>query len=381
MANDPTQRHKMVRVMHAVRPRDDVQRIRIGMTGAPYASYYLFPDEKHIATESGFNEFPFVRYAWSNSGSSPFSEGPIACALGELRSLQEMAKNELIAIQTAVRPAFATHGKNFQKLNLNPNAVNPGLIGGRGEQLFAPIQTGVRPDFAQAVMEARRNSVRELLYLNLWQLIIQDKSDTATEALIRAQEKGELLGPVGISLNEGLSMMTEREISILSRKGAFDNGSPLAMPDSMADKDVSARFTSPLDRLRRISEVIGMQRLVEFATMLSGGDPQKGAEIMARFDIDEMLERAQEVLGAPASVLTSRETAQAARDQNNQIAQSMAALEAIKQGGEAASAVGAGAANLAGGAAQASATPELGRMMQDLPAAAGGALAGAAAAQ
>lgn len=377
MVDDNTQMHKQVRVMHSVRPRDDGARIQIGMRGAPFASYYCFPDEKHLVSESGFNEFPFIRYAWNNSGNSPYSEGPIACALGEIRSLQEMAKNELIAVQTAVRPAFATAGKNFQRLNLNPNAVNPGLMSQEGRPLFSPIQTGVRPDFAQAVMEARRNSVRELLYLNLWQIIVQDKNDTATEALIKAQEKGELLGPVGISMNEGLSMMTDREVSILGRKGAFNDGSPLVMPDSMNDKDIAPVFTSPLDRLRRISEVIGMQRLVEFATMLSGGDPQKGAEIMGRFDVDEMLERAQEILGAPASVLVSRETAQQGREQGNQMAQTMQALEAIKQGGEAANAVGTGAQNLAAGAATASATPELGNMMQQLPEAATGAMAGA----
>lgn len=63
------------------------------------------------------------------------------------------------------------------------------------------MNTGIRPDFAQGVMEARRNSLREMLYLNLWQVILQDADKTATEALIRAQEKGEMLGPVGISLS------------------------------------------------------------------------------------------------------------------------------------------------------------------------------------
>src|SRR5690606_31292622 len=104
-----------------------------------------------------------------------------------------------------------------------------------GRPLITPLNSGVRPDFAQAIMEARRNSVRELLYLNLWQIIIQDKDSTATEALIRAQEKGELLGPVGISLNEGLSHSTDREVGILGRKRAFDDDSPLRMPDSLKD--------------------------------------------------------------------------------------------------------------------------------------------------
>lgn len=376
----PKDKHKTFRILHAVRPRtEEDRRGKVGVRGGAFTSYYLMPDEEHMLGEGGFNEFPFVRYSWNNSGTTPYSEGPVAFAIGELRSLQEMAKNELIASQQMIRPAYATFGKNMQRINLNPGQANPGLINAAGQQLFAPLTGGARPDFAQAIMEARRNSVRELLYLNLWQIIVQDKNDTATEALIKAQEKGELLGPVGISLNEGLAMMTDREIAILGRKGAFDNGSPLAMPDSMADREVTPVFTSPLDRLRRMSELIGMQRLVEFATMLAGGDPQKAASIMARFDEDDMIERAQEILGAPASSLKAREDANASRDEQNQMSQSMLALEALKKGGEAAGAIGGGAAALGEGAEIAQGSRALPGMLANVPAAAADAGAAGAA--
>lgn len=374
----PADKHKTFRLMHAVRPRPEDEKVgKIGVMAGNFQSVYLMPDEEVIIGEGGFYEFPFVRYAWGNSGTSPFCEGPVAFAIGELRSLQEMARNELIAVQASLRPAYATYGKNFQRLNLNPGQVNPGLINAEGKQLFAPMTTGVRPDFAQSVMEARRNSLRELLYLNLWQIIVQDKNDTATEALIKAQEKGELLGPVGISLNEGLSMMTDREIAILGRKGAFEAGSPLELPDSMANRDVTPVFNSPLDRLRRMSELIGMQRLVQFATELAGGDPQKATEIMVRFDFDEMLERAQEILGAPAAALKSRDAANEARDQSNQMTQNMTALQALKAGGDAATSIGNAGVALGQGADAAQSSKALPGMMANLPQAAAGALQGA----
>lgn len=364
----PGDKHRTFRLMHAVRPRpEEEKRGKIGVKAGRYQSIYLLPDEECIIGESGFYEFPFIRYAWNSSGTSPFCEGPVAFAIGELRSLQEMARNELIAVQSSIRPAYATYGKNFQRLNLNPGQVNPGLINADGKQLFAPMNTGVRPDFAQSVMEARRNNLRELLYLNLWQILINDANDTATQALIKAQEKGELLGPVGISLNEGLSMMTDREIAILGRKGAFEAGSPLELPDSMADRDVTPVFNSPLDRLRRMSELVGMQRLVEFAQVLSGGDPNKAAEIMARFDVDEMIERAQEILGAPASALKSRDDANQARGQQNQMQQSLQALAALKGAGEAGTAIGNAGVALGQGADVAQGSKALPGMMENLP--------------
>lgn len=370
MANDVKRRHETVRVMHAVRPRAEGEKVgKLGVRAGKSASYYCLPDDKHLIGEGGFYEFPFIRYAWSNTGTRPFSEGPVAYAIGELKSLQEMSKNELMATAAVMRPPMATAGKNYTKLNFNAGANNPGLITMDGKQLFAPMNSGIRPDFAQAVIEARRNSVREMLYLNLWQLIIQDKGgpDTATAALIKAQEKGEMFGPVGISLNEGLSAMFDREVAILGRKGAFNNGSPLAMPDSMAKKSVTPQFSSPLDRLRRMSELVGMQRLVEFALLMAGGNPEIGAKIMARFDMDEMLDAAQDILGAPVKVLRDKEAANADRDQSAQLQNALGALAALKGGGDAAKSIGEGGAALAGGAEAANAAPALRRAMGNIP--------------
>ena len=367
-ANDPAKRHTRHPVLHCVKPRDDVDRDRIGVYGAQYSSCYILPEEKFEIGESGYFEFPFVRYAWSNTGTKPFSYGPVAYALGEIKSMQEMAKNELLASAASLRPAMAIAGKNMTRLNFNPGVSNPGLISPDGKQLFAPLNSGARPDFSQAVMEQRRGQLREMLYLNLWQILMQDGEKTATESMIIAQEKGEMFGPVGISLNEGLSAMTDREVGILSRKKAFADGSPLAMPDSMDNKNVSPTFSSPLDRLRRMGEMIGMQRVVEFAILIAGGDPQQGAKIMARFDIDEMLDKAQEILGAPATIYVSKEVAGEARGQQDQMAQAMQALIALKGSGEAATALGEGAQQVAAGAEMVGNSPKTQQLGRAVPA-------------
>jgi hypothetical protein len=367
MAGDPKRMHERVRVLHAVRPRNDEYRNRPGLQGAEFASWYCLPDDDHVIGEGGFWEFPYTRYAWSNIGQRPFSEGPVAYAIAEIASLQEMSKNELIAVQTLLRPAFGVFGKNFQRLNFNPGATNPGLINGDGNPLFAPLNSGVRPDFAQAVIESRRNNVREALYLNLWQILVQDTAnqpETATEAMLRAQEKGEMLGPVGISLNEGLSANIDREIGILNRKGAFKPGSPLAMPESLAGAEVAPEFTSPLDRLRQIGQLVGAQRMVEFASLMvqSGIDPSA----MARIDSDELMELAQRVLGAPRASLKDRKVSEQARQVQSTTADVATTIAGAEGAGNAMRAVGEGAQAAAGGAEALRASPALQQMLQQL---------------
>lgn len=355
MANDSKRAQQRVRVLHAVRPRDGGHRNRLGTRGAEFASWYCLPDDKHLIGEGGFYEFPFHRYAWENTGQRAYAEGPVAIALAEIKSLQEMSKNELLATQMALRPPIAVAGKNFQRLNFNAGAVNPGLVAPNGSQLFAPLNAGVRPDFAQAILENRRNSVREMLYLNLWQILVESNDQTATEAMLRAQEKGEMLGPVGISLNEGLSSLIDRDVSILARKGAFAPGSPLELPESMQGADVAPQFTSPLDRLRRMGELVGMQRVIELTLQLMQVKP----DIVNRLDADSMIETAVEVLGAPVRMLVPVETGSEEAAQAAQLDQVMGALGIAEQGGRAAEALGRGSTALAQGAEAAAGSPAL----------------------
>jgi len=361
MANDAKRQHERMPVLHCVRPRTDQLR-GLGVKGAAYASYYILPTEKHLINESGYWEFPFTRYAWSNHGQRAFCEGPVALAIAEIQSLQAMARDELIASQMLLRPPIATHGKNFTRLNFNAGAVNPGLISGDGQPLFAPLNAGVRPDFAQSIIESRRNNVREMLYLNLWQILVSEQSgsqETATRSMLRAQEKGEMLGPVGISLNEGLSHNIDREVSIMGRKGAFRPGSPLEMPEALAGKDVSPEFTSPLDRLRRMGQVTGMRSVLEMVPLLEQVKPG----ISKRIDADEILEITQDVMGAPAKMLKARSTGEEASAAIDQQSQAAAQLGATQQAGEAAAAVGNGAKQIAEGGEAAANSPALQQLL------------------
>jgi hypothetical protein len=280
----------------------------------------------------------YIGHAWNQMSSRAYSEGPLALALAEIKSLNEMAKNELISSQQAVRPPLASYGDNMTRINLNAGAVNAGLINGDGKLLVQPIMTHGRPDFAQQVLETRRNNVREMLYLNLWQVLIESPNMTATEAMLRAQEKGDLLGPVGISFNASLSQMVDRELSILGRKGAFEPESPLAAPETLVDKDIAPYFTAPLDRMRNMDEVVGAQRTVAGMMEVAAFDPS----IMKRLDVDAYAELMRKGNGAPASLFRDDDDMKKEAASQEQMQQRQQVLELAKQGGDAAQSLGGG---------------------------------------
>ena len=93
--------------------------------------------------------------------------------------------------------------------------------------------------------------------------------------------------------------MIDREFAILESKGVFRPGAALAAPESLQGRDVGVAFTGPLDKMRRAGEVVGMQRVLELAGLMAQmGKP----EVLERFDMDEMLDIAQDVHGAPRSI-------------------------------------------------------------------------------
>lgn len=355
MADSPDSRNTLFPVAHIVMPRTDLERVSgIGATSAPWAGYHIDIDNEAFLAKAGYWEFPYIGHSWDGDNIRPYSEGPLALALAEIKSLNEMSKNELISSQQAVRPPLAMVHDNFTRVDLRAGANNPGLLNGDGQLLVKPIMTHTRPDFAQQVLETRRNSVREMLYLNLWQILIERPDMTATEAMLRAQEKGDLLGPVGISFNHSLSAMLDRELGILDRKGVFGEGQPLEIPESIADKDIMPFFTSPLDRMRNMDEVLGAQRTVQGMLEVAAVDPERGAKMMRRVNLDRYADLLRRGNGAPADLFFTDEQLQAmekgggGEQQQQQMQQLMQMIEAVKQGGEAAGAVGKGTQALQG---------------------------------
>lgn len=344
-AADPKKKDTPIELVHAVFPRKEMTDMaRPGVLGGDYASFYVEAKTKHLIGESGYFSFPFVVHHWNRSGQGPYAEGPMAIALADVKSLNMLAKNALMASQQAVNPPMGMANDGLTRLNLNPGAPNIGAVSEEGRLLVQPIVTAPRPDFAQVVIEAKQNQIRESLYVNLWQNILDPKM-TATEALIRNQEKGEMLGPAGNSVMAGLNVQFDRETDILFRKNAFRPGEALAPPRSLAGRPIGVRSSSPLDRLQRTSELVGMQRLVEFAGMLA----QVGkTEVLDRFDADEMIDIAQEILNAPRRALRPSADVAEGRQQRAQMEQLIASLQAAKAGGEAAKAGGDGMAAMAG---------------------------------
>ena len=175
------------------------------------------------------------------------------------------------------------------------------------------------------------------LGINLFQVLTENPNQSATESLIKADEKGQILGPIGSNLQAGLHDLMERELGIMERKRAFAPDSAFRVPSSLQGKEFTPKFTSPLDRARRANEVLGIQRTLEvvgMALQIAEANPEKAMGIVNRLDFAEILRVVREVTGAPASMLLGDNDFNQINDRQMQQMQMQQAMSVAQQGAE-----------------------------------------------
>lgn len=340
MAEDPQRWLQQVEFLHWVGYRQEAGYRNDPMRKSPVESVYIEVEKVHEIRRGGFNYFPVVAYHWNQVPNSPYGESPVMLVMAEIKGGNILAKNSLLSAQQLTRPPVGTSDDGtMQRPNLNPGAINFGALDAQGNLKIKPIITAQNPSLVQTMLDASRNQIKEGLYTNLWQILIQNPQMTATEALIRANEKGELLGPIGTRIQAGLSHMTDAALTILEGKGAWRPGAALAPPASIAGRNIKSQFNSPLDRMRRAGELIGIERTFQAIGPIAQIDPS----VMDNFDTDEIVKLAQEINGAPKKILRKPEDVDQIRQARDQQAQAAQALAAAQQAGQAATGLTKGA--------------------------------------
>lgn len=312
--------------IHAIGPREDWGRVP-GVLGAKYYSVHVSIEENKIVQTSGYHEFPVIDFRWLPNPGQVYAEGPVQKCLADIQSLNLMAKNELVASQQAIDPPLlVAHAGIMNRPNTNPGAVNFGGMSMGGQRLIEPLMTGQRLDFATVVRTAKAQQVKECLYLNLFQILTQGPQMSATESLIKAQEKGDLLGPAGGRLQQSLSNLNERELGILGRKGAFSPNSAYRPPKSLEGKAIGAQFVSPLDRMRRASEAQGLEKTLALLKPLLTVDP----ELADHIDGDPTIRGVAEVVGMPRKWIRPMDKVLERREQRAAAQQQQALSETVR---------------------------------------------------
>lgn len=316
----PEQKYEFI---HCVKPNEDRETRRKDYRGMKYISYYICLTSRMIMSEGGYNTFPYAVSRYVTAPKEIYGRSPAMTVLPDIKMINEMSKTVIRAAHKIVDPPLLLQEDGvLQAFNTRPGALNYGGVDDQGRQVVQALQSNARVDIGMDMMEQRRKVINDAFLITLFQILVDAPSMTATEAMLRAQEKGALLAPtMGRQQSEMLGPLIERELDILARSGVLP-----PMPKALVDRggDVDIQYVSPLNRSQRAEEGVAILRTLEAIAPIAQLDPS----VMMRFNPDAIVKELAEINGVPAKILRSDEEIAEMRQQQAQQAEAQALLKA-----------------------------------------------------
>ena len=304
---------EMLEFVHAVMPRDDREYGNRTFKGMAWASYDMLKDNYEVFHEGGYHSMPYTVGRYITTPNSVYGYGPAMLVLPATKMVNEMEKTLLRAGQLAVNPPMLMQEDGaLQMFDMRQGALNRGGIDEQGRQTVQALQWNPKLEWGEEKLEQKRRIINDAFLVTLFQILVDTPEMTATEAMLRAQEKGQLLAPtMGRLQSDILGPMIHREIDILSRGGALP---PMPPQLKAAGGVYEVEYQSPFTRLQRSEEGVGIMRTIEAAASIA----QYDSSAMQIFDAEEILRQLASINGAPLSIVRTKEVLAAMKQQQMQ---------------------------------------------------------------
>lgn len=314
---------KQFEFIHCVRPNVEMKSGRKDYRGMKFASYYVGIDGRTILGEGGYNHMPYAVGRYVTGPKEVYGRSPAMTVLPDIKMLNEMSKTVIRAAHKIVDPPLLLQDDGaLAAMDLRPGALNYGGVNDQGQQLVHPLQTNARVDIGEEMMDTRRKMINDAFLVSLFQILVDAPQMTATEAMLRAQEKGALLAPtMGRQQSEFLGPMIDRELDILMQAGVLPPPPQILIDQGV---EIAPEYVSPLNKAQRADEGVAIMRTLESVMPLAQIDPS----VMMAFNPQEIVRELAEINGVPAKVLRTPDEIAALKAQEAQAAQAKALLEA-----------------------------------------------------
>ncbi len=347
-------------VTHVIKTNGTREYGKADNQNMPWASYYWQDGEKRFLSKGGYEEQPFVLVRWDTVGTDSYGRGPGMSVLPEVKQLQEMEKNVLMAVHKMVNPPMRVPPALAGRLNLLPGGQN--VLDASGDDAVKPIyQIEPRLQDFEMKIEQVRSAIRGGFFNDLF-LMLNDHPDmTATEVLERHQEKMLLLGPVIERMQkEFLDPTIFRVFQILWRQGMLPEA-----PPEMAKHQITVEYTSILAQAQREIGTASMTKLLNATAQAMQINPAAADKV----NIDAVMDEFANALGTPPKLINpDNEVAQVrkaradAQMQQIQHEQQVQASQAAADGLAKVAGIDTGEGTLGGELASQMSSPEMGAM-------------------
>jgi hypothetical protein len=315
-------------VIHVVQPRAREERLGFGSISYPWASCEVLEIDRELIAEGGYHEMPYILGRYAVNPRETYGRSPAMMVLPDILTLQEQEKTNLRAAHKLVDPPLLLAsdgpvGRGGRRINLNAGGANYGWIDEQGRAKALPLQSGARLDVSIEMQDRKRSMIQGAFLVNLFNILTQQPYLSATEALIRDHEKGQLLAPYAWrQQSEKIGTTIHRELGLLGRQRRL----PPA-PPAIREIGYEVEYESPSTQGMKAQRALSITRLVETMTPFLAKDPT----LLDRLSAEKVMDMVADAHGVPGSLFRTNEEFEKIREAQRQ-QQQLAQLAQIAPG-------------------------------------------------
>lgn len=321
LARDPYERFPFVQ---AIFPRDLDSTPPKATEIHPFVSYHVDLQSKRVCRKNGYHEFPLVVPRWLKLNDSVYAQGPMADALPDVKTLNEMERLVLANADwqtTGMWGAVDDGVLNMKTVKIGPRKV----VFMKNKESFFPLNPPGNVQVGEALADKKRSQIRRILMADQLEPMAAGPAKTATEIHYRVNLIRQLLGPAfGRFQSEGLQVLVFRCVGISLRAKAL--GTP---PDGLRERPIRLQYITPLSRAQLLEDVAAMERYEQGLLAKAALVP----DVLDVYDWDSSERKKGEYLGVPTYLILDEKKTQEKRDlRSKERQEAIQAAAAAKQG-------------------------------------------------
>lgn len=318
--------------VHCVAPNPDFKENAKGTDGLRYLSHYICWDHPWLCrTGMGYRSFPYPTARFMTVPGDVYARGPASLVLPDIKQLNEMEKVQLRQAQLAADPpVLLPEDGNLSGFNMQPGALVWGGTNSDGKPMAIPFQAGGNFQVNDEAQQKKRQVIQEAFYITLFQILVQTPEMTATEAMLRAQEKAQLLMPsMGRTQSEFMTGIVDRELEILETAGELP-----PKPEALLHESGGLKidYVSPLNKAQQAEDGMAIMNTMKAGAEVAQFDPQA----IKVFKSSDILRKLGKINGMPVELMYTKDEMDQIKQADAQQAQMANLLQAAPLAGAAA---------------------------------------------
>jgi hypothetical protein len=284
---------------------------RLGAAGKRWYSRYSTECDSALIRVKGYDEMPFYAPRWDVDTGHTYGTGPAFAALASTRLHNRMTDATIRAAQRAADPTILAPDRGDWPLNgkILPGQVVYGAMNLQGNPMLQPLDVAGRLNLTLQERQEVMQEIRDAFHYTLMNLAGRTGM-TATEVMAITEERQRLWAPhQGRLQEEYLARKVARRFAMLWKAGQIP-----PPPEGLKGKELTVVYKSAAAAAQQSFEGNAALRILQDIAPLAQISPAAAERLGDRLDPDGMLEVLMQARGAPASLLRSREDADALAD-------------------------------------------------------------------